>query len=111
MGNITATGVTRTYHTAVLSDGSPASFHHVPLNKLKLIEGFTYNYTVTCDDRNFFGSFTAPRQTSLPEDSYSFAVFGDMGITQAAHDTVSSLMVSLPELDAVYHVGDLSYAM
>jgi hypothetical protein len=33
-----------------------------------------------------------------------------MGISKAAHDTVASISAVAPHLDAVYHIGDLSYA-
>ena len=41
--------------------------------------------------------------------AYTFAIFGDMGITSAAHDTVNSMLNSVPPIEAVFHIGDLSY--
>merc|ERR1712166_1545694 len=104
----TLTGVTRTYPSAVLSDGSAASFHHVLLGPLT--DGGSYNYSISCNGTSFGSSFSAPNQKSSPSDSYSFAIFGDMGVAQAAHDTVDSLAAVVDQLDAVYHIGDLSYA-
>lgn len=108
VGSKTYTGVTRTYKTAILEDKSAASFHHVDLDQLT--DGSTVAYTIKCNTTVFSASFVAPNQKAEKSDSYSFAVFGDMGITQAAHDTVASMSAVASQLNAVYHVGDLSYA-
>ena len=108
LGREKVTGVTRTYNTSTLADGSAASFQHVALGHLT--DGEVYNYSLSCNGTSFSASFVAPRETSLPGDSYQFAVFGDMGISQAAHDTVASLSAVAHQLNAVYHIGDLSYA-
>lgn len=104
----TMAGVTRTYPSAVLSDGSAASFHHVILDGL--MDGHKYNYTISCNNTAFSAEFSAPVRRCTPDQSYSFAIFGDMGVSQAAHDTVNSISAVIDQLDAVYHIGDLSYA-
>jgi hypothetical protein len=114
---ITQDGATRTYPDAVLADGSSAaSFQHVVLGGL--VEGARYDYSLACAGYGSYnGTFAAPRRTAGRRDGdgeqqpYSFGVFGDMGISTAAHDTVRSLAASAPALDAVFHIGDISYAI
>ena len=104
-------GVSRTYPTAVLADGTKASFNHVVL--AGLVPGQTYKFSVGCDATADAGaqpprSFSAPR--TVGDAPYSFAIFGDMGISQAAHDTVQSMAAQKDELEFVVHIGDISYA-
>ena len=108
---ITQDGATRTYPDAVLADGSSAaSFQHVVLGGL--VEGARYHYSLACAGYGSYnGTFAAPRRTADDGQPYSFGVFGDMGISTAAHDTVRSLAASVPALDAVFHIGDISYAI
>jgi hypothetical protein len=108
VGDKSTVGVTRTYPTAVMPDKSAASFHHVQLGDLTA--GNKYAYSLSCDGSTFNSTFTASHQTAAAGVSYSFAVFGDMGVSTSAHDTVNSMAAHLAELDAVYHIGDLSYA-
>jgi len=108
LGTTPTVGVTRTYPTAMMPDKSAASFHHVQLGDLTA--GKEYTYSLSCNGVAFNSTFTAPRQTAAKDEAYSFAVFGDMGITAAAHDTVNSISTELTHLYAVYHIGDLSYA-
>ena len=106
-----ATGVTRTYPTARLSDGTTAAaFHHVLLDGL--IEGAQYQYTLRCRTgdaaaRTF--QFAAPRSTLPASEGYSFAIFGDTGTSAAAHDTLRSIGSRLPALDFAVQIGDISY--
>ena len=107
-------GITRTYPSAILFTNKTAEFQHVVLSHL--IEGFNYNYTVTCDGKEFSNVFIAPKSSipgkaaPVPADAYTFAIFGDMGVSNAAHDTIRSMQSSLPFIEAVFHIGDLSYA-
>lgn len=106
--SVAQSGTTRSYPKASVGHQS-ASFQHVVLSNLE--EGSKYNYTVGCDGYGTFsGTFVAPA-SSLPSNAapYTFGIFGDMGVTVAAHDTVNSLAASSPPVDAVFHIGDLSY--
>ena len=119
---IAQNGTTRSYPGALLSDGTTAaSFQHVVLRGL--LEGGRYHYRVYCPGYGSFnGTFLAPRRSApAAGGAYSFAVFGDLGVSTAAHDTVRSMLdaldavpaatsASAPGLEAVFHIGDLSYA-
>jgi len=78
-----------------------------------LEEGSKYNYSVSCNGYGAFsGTMVVPTSVVQPSSSssYVFGIFGDMGVSVAAHDTVRSLTDSVPPVDAVFHIGDLSYA-
>ena len=107
-------GTTRSYPTARLPDNTTAYFQHVVLTQLN--EGSAYNYTIACDGYGTFSStFVAPT-SSLDNTSMTIAIFGDMGVSNAAHDTVRSMLSQLNDesnsnsIAAVFHIGDLSYA-
>ena len=113
--SVTQSGATRSYPGAyVTNKTTAASFQHVVLTGLQ--EGKEYNYSVRCAGLGqTLATFAAPISVinagAGDEDTaYTFAIFGDMGITPAAHDTVKSLLTSTPPIEAVFHIGDLSYA-
>ena len=90
---VTQSGVTRSYPGAYLgnkTNATAASFQHVVLSGLQ--EGKQYSYSVRCDGfgqtlAKFAAPVSAIAGTASPT-SYTFSIFGDMGITSAAHDTV-----------------------
>jgi acid phosphatase type 7 len=99
----------------------PGMIHSVVLDNL--IEGEVYNYTFGDDS----ALYRFPQQFSLPSSSYplQFVAFGDMG--QVHLDGSSQPNIFIPsenttklinkilqdgeKIDAVLHIGDLSYAM
>ena len=112
---VTQSGVTRTYPGAYLgnaTNSTASSFQHVVLSGLH--EGKEYSYSVRCDGfGQTLATFAAPVSAiagTAASASYTFSIFGDMGITSAAHDTVKSMLTSNPPIEAVFHIGDLSYA-
>lgn len=104
------TAVTRSYPSARLADkATPAAFHHAVLTGLT--PGAELVYTVRCGAGAALGgaAFSAPATTLPPDRGYSFAVFGDMGISTAAHDTCRSIGAVADELAFVLQIGDISY--
>jgi hypothetical protein len=100
------------------ADGKSSSYwrtfhHHIVLTNLE--PNTKYYYIVGCDEGGWSQeySFTSAPSTSNQDNSFSFAVWGDLGIAVEGHEgnsTIEYLKASANSYDLLLHAGDVGYA-